>query len=66
MNILLKTSVPHSEHFTECLYYAQAVTKQDTAPAAWELIKSRRQALHKNYIAINYMITQRTNLSQMF
>ncbi|XP_054942183.1 uncharacterized protein [Physeter macrocephalus] len=42
MNISLRTSVPHSEHFTECLHYAQAVTKQDAAPAAWELIKSRR------------------------
>nr|XP_058922774.1 uncharacterized protein LOC131758558 isoform X3 [Kogia breviceps] len=42
MNISLKTSVPHSEHVTECLHYAQAVTKQDAAPAAWELIKSRR------------------------
>ena len=66
MNILRKTSVPPSEHFAECLHYAQAVTKQDTAPAVWELIKRRRQALHKNHLAIKYMIIQRTNLSQVF
>ena len=66
MSILCKTSVTHSEHFVEYFYYAQAVAKKAIVPAVWELIKYRRQVLHKNYIAIKYMITQGTNLSQMF
>ena len=65
-SILCKTSVTHSEHFVEYFCYAQAVAKQAIVPAVWELIKYRRQVLHKNYIVIKYMITQGTNLSEMF
>lgn len=65
MTILCQPVVTHLEQFIEYLHYAQAAAKKDTAPAVLELIKCRRQALHKNYIAIKYMITQRTNLSQM-
>lgn len=66
MNISCKPLATHSEQFIEFLPHAQAIIKKDMTSAVLDLIKCRRQALHKNYIAIKYMITQKTNLSQMF
>lgn len=65
MTVLCQPVVTHLEQFIEYLHYAQATVKKDTAPAVLELIKCRRQTLHKSYIAIKYMITRITNLSQM-